>query len=133
MDGWVCTTTHYRRPKPLIRFCTKRRIHKQPSERAVFLCLELVDIDYETILYYNVLRKKVKAMVISIRMTEEEKKLADAYAKLNGVSLSEAIKRAYFEKIEDEYDIALADMALRGYEKNPKTYSHEDVKKMLGL
>lgn len=30
-------------------------------------------------------------MVISIRMTEEEKKLADAYAKLNGISLSEAI------------------------------------------
>ena len=46
-------------------------------------------------------------MVISIRMTEEEKQLADAYAKLNGISLSEAIKRAYFEKIEDEYDIAL--------------------------
>ena len=57
--------------------------------------------------YYNV-----------FRMTEEEKKLADAYAKLNGVSLSEAIKRAFFEKIEDEYDIALADMALREYEKN---------------
>ena len=72
-------------------------------------------------------------MVISIRMTEEEKKLADAYAKLSGVSLSEAIKRAYFEKIEDEYDIALADMTLREYEKNPKTYSHEEVKKMLGL
>ena len=119
--------------KSLIRSWTKRRIHRQPSERAVFLCLELIGIDYETILYYNVLRKKVKAMVISIRMTEEEKKLADAYAKLNGMSLSEAIKRAYFEKIEDEYDIALADMALREYEKNPKTYSHEEVKKMLGL
>ena len=72
-------------------------------------------------------------MVISIRMTEEEKQLADAYAKLNGVSLSEAIKRAYFEKIEDEYDIALADAALREYEKNPKTYTHEEIKKMLGL
>ena len=72
-------------------------------------------------------------MVISIRMTKEEKQLADAYAKLNGISLSEAIKRAYFKKIEDEYDIALADMALREYEENPKTYSHEEVKKMLGL
>ncbi len=72
-------------------------------------------------------------MVISIRMTEEEKELANAYAKLNGVSLSEAIKRAYFEKIEDEYDIALADAALRDYEKDHKTYSHEEIKKMLGL
>ena len=66
-------------------------------------------------------------------MTEEEKKLADAYAKLNGVSLSEAIKRAYFERIEDEYDIVLADMALRDYEESRKTFTHEEVKKMLGL
>ena len=72
-------------------------------------------------------------MVVSIRMTEEEKQLGVAYAKLNGVSLSEAMKRAYFEKIEEEYDIALADAALREYEKNPKTYSHDEVKKMLGL
>ena len=66
-------------------------------------------------------------------MTEEEKQLADAYARLNGISLSEAIKRAYFEKIEDEYDIALADAALREYEKDHKTYTHEEMKKMLGL
>lgn len=72
-------------------------------------------------------------MVISIRMTEEEKQLADAYAKLNGVSLSEAIKRAYFEKIEEEYDIALVDSALREYEKDHKTYTHEEIKKLLGL
>ena len=72
-------------------------------------------------------------MVISIRMTEEEKQLADAYAKLNGVSLSEAIKRAYFEKIEEEYDITLADSALREYEKDHKTYTHEEIKKLLGL
>ena len=72
-------------------------------------------------------------MVVSIRMTQEEKELADAYAKLNGVSLSEAIKRAYFEKIEDEYDIALAEAALKEYEKNPKTYSLEEVKKMFGI
>lgn len=72
-------------------------------------------------------------MVISIRMSEEEKQLADAYAKLNGVTLSEAIKNAYFEKIEDEYDIALADAALKEYEKNPKTYSLKELMEELGL
>lgn len=77
--------------------------------------------------------RRGRSMVISIRMSEEEKQLADAYAKLNGMSLSEAIKRAYFEKIEDEYDIALADAALREYERNPKTYTHDEIKKMLGL
>ncbi len=77
--------------------------------------------------------RRGSSMVISIRMSNEERQLADAYAKLNGMSLSEAIKRAYFEKIEDEYDIALADAALREYEKNPKTYTHDEIKKMLGL
>ncbi len=84
-------------------------------------------------MYYNVLRKKEIQMVVSIRMTDEEKALADAYAKLNGVSLSEAIKRAYFEKIEDEYDLALADEGLKEYKKNPKTYSIEELMKELGL
>ena len=74
-----------------------------------------------------------RIMVVSIRMTNEERQLADAYAKICGVSLSEAIKRAYFDKIEEEYDIALADAALREYEKNPKTISHEEMKKMFNL
>ena len=72
-------------------------------------------------------------MIVSIRMTQEEKELASAYAKLSGLSLSEAIKRAYFEKIEDEYDIALADDALKEYERDPKTYTLDEVKKMFGL
>ena len=72
-------------------------------------------------------------MVVSIRMTEEERQLADAYAKLNGISLSEAIKRAYFEKIEEEYDIALADAAMREYKKNPKTYTLDELMKELDL
>lgn len=66
-------------------------------------------------------------MVVSIKMTKEEKQLADAYAERNGVSLNEAMKKAFFEKIEDEYDIALADAGLREYEKDPKTYSHEEI------
>lgn len=72
-------------------------------------------------------------MVISVRMNEEERKLAESYVKLNGRSLSDSIKRAFFEKIEDEYDIALADAAIKEYEKNPKTYSLEEIKKELGL
>ena len=72
-------------------------------------------------------------MIVSIRMTEEEKKLAETYAKLNGTTLSESIKKAYIEKIEDEYDVALAKEALKEYEKNPKTYSLKEMKELLGL
>ena len=72
-------------------------------------------------------------MVISLRMTEEEKRLAESYAKIHGISVSEAIKRAFFEAVEDEFDVAEVEIALKEFEKNPKTYTHAEVKKMLGL
>lgn len=72
-------------------------------------------------------------MSFSIRLTPEEKKLAESYAKMHSTTVSEAFRRALFEKIEDEYDIAVADEAYKEYKANPKTYSHEDVKKMLDL
>ena len=50
-------------------------------------------------------------MTFSIRLTPEERTLAESYAKLHAVSLGDAFKRALFERIEDEYDIAVADEA----------------------
>ena len=46
-------------------------------------------------------------MAFSIRLTEQEKQLAESYARLHSISLGEAFKRALFEKIEDEYDLAV--------------------------
>ena len=54
-------------------------------------------------------------MAFSIRLTEEEKRLADSYAKIHSMSLGEAFKRALFEKIEDEYDVTVADEAYQEY------------------
>jgi hypothetical protein len=54
-------------------------------------------------------------MSFSIRLTEEERKLADSYARLHSITLGEAFKRALFERIEDEYDIAVADEAYGEY------------------
>ena len=42
---------------------------------------------------------------VSLRVTEEEKNLMDSYSKLHGIYLSDAIKEAFFEKLEDEYDL----------------------------
>ena len=72
-------------------------------------------------------------MSFSIRLTTEEKLLAESYAKLHSLSLGEAFKKALFEKIEDENDIVVADEAYKEYLKDPKTYSHEEVKELLGL
>lgn len=54
-------------------------------------------------------------MAFSIRLSDEEKKLAESYAKLHAMSLGEAFKRALFEKIEDEYDIVIAEEAYKEY------------------
>lgn len=57
-------------------------------------------------------------MAFSIRLTEEERNLADSYAKLHSMSMGEAFKRALFERIEDEYDVAAANEACDEYLKS---------------
>ena len=57
-------------------------------------------------------------MSFSIRLNDEEKMLADSYVKLHGMALGEAFKTALFEKIEDEYDVSLADEAYKEYVDN---------------
>ena len=59
-------------------------------------------------------------MSFSIRLTTQEKALAESYAKLHEMSVGEAFKRALFEKIEDEYDVALAKEAYEEYVKDGK-------------
>lgn len=68
-------------------------------------------------MYY---KKGAETMAFSIRLTDEEKLLADSYAKIHSLSLGEAFKKALFEKIEDEYDLAVADEAYREYVKGGK-------------
>lgn len=57
-------------------------------------------------------------MAFSIRLTGEERALAESYAKLHSMSLAEAFKKALFEQIEEEYDIAIANEAYEDYVKS---------------
>ena len=61
-------------------------------------------------------------MAFSIRMTEEERQLAESYSKLHSLSLAEAFKSALFEKIEDEFDIT-------NKTQNRETYEDESSEK----
>ncbi len=54
-------------------------------------------------------------MAFSIRLTEQERALAESYAKLHAISLGEAFKQAFFEKIEEEYDLTVYEEARREY------------------
>lgn len=50
---------------------------------------------------------------VSLRVSDREKALMESYARLHGVNLSDALKEAFFEKLEDEYDLNM----LRKYEQ----------------
>jgi predicted DNA-binding protein len=67
-----------------------------------------------------VLHKGVDCVAFSIRLTEEEKRLADSYAKLHSLSMGEAFKRALFERIEDEFDLTIAEEAYSEYAQGGK-------------
>lgn len=51
----------------------------------------------------------------SMRLNTEEERLFKSYSKLHGISVSEALKRALIEKIEDEFDAAVAEEAYQEY------------------
>ena len=71
-------------------------------------------------------------MLVSIGLSDEERMLAESYAKIHSCTLTEAFKKALFEKIEDEYDIAVADEAYKEYvDSGYKSTAIEDFWKEL--
>lgn len=57
-------------------------------------------------------------MSVSISLTDEEQRLGSSYARIHSISLGEAFKQAFFERIEDEYDLQIAREALDEYERD---------------
>lgn len=72
-------------------------------------------------------------MTISVRLSDKESKLIKAYADMNNISVSDLIRNAVIEKIEEEYDLKTYYEAMEEYKKNPKTYTHEEVREMMKL
>lgn len=73
-------------------------------------------------------------MAFSIRLTDDEKRLVDSYAKMHSMSVGEAFKRALFEKIEDEYDLTVYEEAYKEYvDSGMKSSPIEELWKELDL
>ena len=72
-------------------------------------------------------------MTISVRLNDKDTDLIKAYAKLNNISISDLVRNAILEKIEDEYDLECYYKAMKEYKKNPKTYTSEELKQMMEL
>ena len=71
---------------------------------------------------------------VSLRVSAEEKTWMESYANVQGVSLSDAIKEAFFQRMEDEYDLNV----IREYEAEKvkggnRLYTHNEVKRELGI
>lgn len=72
-------------------------------------------------------------MSISIRLNEQENEMIKTFAKINNMSVSEFIRKAVMERIEDEIDLQDYQKAMADFKNNPVTYSMEEVAKELGL
>ncbi|MGN0460579.1 MAG: type II toxin-antitoxin system RelB family antitoxin [Ruminococcus sp.] len=72
-------------------------------------------------------------MTISLRLSDEDTMLIKKYAAMNNISVSELIRKSVIERIEDEIDLDSYNKAMEDYKKDPVTYSHNEVKEMLGI
>ena len=63
--------------------------------------------------------------LITVNINDEALNRLEDYAERKDISVSEFIRRAVLEKLEDEEDIQAADAAYAEYLKNPVTISHE--------
>lgn len=69
---------------------------------------------------------------ISLRLNDKDDTLIRKYAERHNMDLSTFIRQAVIEKIEDEFDLTLFDKVWEE-EHHQERFSHEDVKKELGL
>jgi len=72
-------------------------------------------------------------MTISVRLSEEDTALFKSYADIKNISLSELVRTAVLEKIEDEFDLKCYEEAIKEYRENPITYTLEEVERELDL
>lgn len=66
-------------------------------------------------------------MVVEVNLSEEEYEVLEDRASKCNVGISEYMRRAMLEKLEDDEDIEAADLAYAEYLKNPVVYSSAEV------
>lgn len=70
-------------------------------------------------------------MAVSLRLSPDDTALVKSYAQMHGISVSEFARKAMLEKIEDEFDLSELDNAIKKWEKDPVTYSHEEAWRLI--
>jgi len=72
-------------------------------------------------------------MTISLRLSDEDSQLIKSYAAMKKMSVSDVMRNAVLEAIEDEYDLQAYYKAMEEFKKGPVTYTHEEVRRMLEI
>ena len=72
--------------------------------------------------------------MITLRVSGNELAAIKSYAKLHGKTVSDTVRAAILEKIEDEFDAKIAEQAYAEWiNDSKKTFSLDEVQKELGL
>ena len=72
-------------------------------------------------------------MTLSLRLSDEDATLIRRYAEMNGMTVSELVRRSVIERIEDEFDLKLYEKAMADFKADPVTYTLDEVESELGL
>jgi len=70
---------------------------------------------------------------VTLRLPEEDALLIKEYAAQERRTVSDVIRLAILEKIDDEYNLELYRQAKKEFEKDSSTYSLTEIKEMHGL
>lgn len=73
-------------------------------------------------------------MSITLRVSDNEMIAIKNYAELHGITVSDAVRVAIMERIEDELDMEIAGQAYAEWQKDGKrTFSMDETQRELGL
>lgn len=70
---------------------------------------------------------------INLRINDEDNKLVRDYAKANNMTISNLIRNSVLEKIEDDIDLKLYNLAMEEHKENPQDISFDEMMKDLGF
>ncbi|GAX00068.1 type II toxin-antitoxin system RelB family antitoxin [Secundilactobacillus mixtipabuli] len=71
--------------------------------------------------------------MITVRVSDSEKKWLQCMADFYGITLSDLIKKFSMEQLEDKYDKQVAQVAFKRYQESGKeTHSMEEVFRQFG-
>lgn len=101
----------------------------------ILISRSLTKSNFDYIIVLQVIHKGDLIMTtISLRVNDDESKLIHDYVSVNQLNMSQFIRDAVLDKIENDLDLD-EDRILYAFEKakQEKTYDHTEVWKMLGV